>query len=129
VFDDPKELLYWSAIWQKLLMENKPDSWAYRWTFTCLINGGLTALPNVNLVSNIGFGADGTHTSGASFFVESNSGIGSISAPQFALRDVIADRYTFNKVFCPESGFKSSTYLISAVKKIVRRISRAITPF
>ena len=38
------------------------SSWAFRWTFACWANGALTALPNVNLVSNVGFGADSTHT-------------------------------------------------------------------
>jgi len=33
-----------------------------RWTFSCWIQNGLTVLPNVNLVSNIGFDGDATHT-------------------------------------------------------------------
>jgi hypothetical protein len=62
IFEDPLERKYWSGIWQRLVEESKPDSWAYRWTFTCVANGGLTALPNRNLISNVGFGPDATHT-------------------------------------------------------------------
>ncbi len=38
------------------------DTWDTQWTFATWYNGGLTALPEVNLISNIGFGADATHT-------------------------------------------------------------------
>jgi hypothetical protein len=32
------------------------------WTYSCWAQNGLTATPRVNLVSNIGFGDDATHT-------------------------------------------------------------------
>jgi hypothetical protein len=38
------------------------DTWDYQWIFIRLINNGLTIIPSVNLVSNIGFGSNGTHT-------------------------------------------------------------------
>ncbi|MGJ8588285.1 MAG: hypothetical protein ACSHXW_09030 [Yoonia sp.] len=38
------------------------DTWDYSWTWTCWLNGGLTCTPQTNLISNIGFGADATHT-------------------------------------------------------------------
>jgi hypothetical protein len=37
------------------------DTWDYVWTFSCWANSGLTCTPRLNLVSNIGFGADATH--------------------------------------------------------------------
>jgi hypothetical protein len=37
------------------------DSWAIPWEFACWQRRGLTVLPNVNLVSNIGFGVGATH--------------------------------------------------------------------
>lgn len=53
---------YWHAIWSTLWSDGTPDSWAYRWAFTCVANRGLTCLPKGNLVSNVGFGVDATHT-------------------------------------------------------------------
>ncbi len=120
VFEDTSERIYWSDIWQRLLDEGKPDSWAYRWTFTCLINGGLTALPNINLVSNVGFGDDATHTGGSSLFVESKAVIGPIIHPQFPLRDAIADRYTFSTVFSPQSHFLNVSSVNVAAKRALR---------
>ena len=37
-------------------------SWDYQMDFARMLNRGVACIPNVNLVSNIGFGADGTHT-------------------------------------------------------------------
>ncbi len=51
--------------WTKILdsvYEGKIDTWDYQWMFTCWLQSGLSILPSVNLVRNIGFGADATHT-------------------------------------------------------------------
>jgi len=41
------------------------DTWDYQWLYTRLSNSGLSVVPAVNLISNIGFGEDATHTSKA----------------------------------------------------------------
>jgi hypothetical protein len=99
IFEDPVERTYWSRIWQTLLDKGVPDSWAYRWTFTCLANGGLTALPNRNLVSNVGFGIDATHTTGGAINIAISEGVDPTRHPSFLLRDAVADRYTFDTIF------------------------------
>lgn len=38
------------------------DSWGYPWLFARIIQNGLSIVPRVNLISNIGFGQDATHT-------------------------------------------------------------------
>lgn len=40
----------------------KIDTWDYQWNFGSRLNGRLSIMPNVNLVSNIGFGMEATHT-------------------------------------------------------------------
>lgn len=52
---------YWTSIFDEC-RAGKIDSWGYPWTFSCWANKGLTILPSVNLVSNIGFDERGTHT-------------------------------------------------------------------
>jgi len=99
IFQSPLERQYWSNIFQRLLDQGKPDSWAYRWTLTCLFNGGLVALPNVNLVSNVGFGLDATHTKGPALSTPIDRGIVPIMHPQFILRNSVADFYTFANHF------------------------------
>ena len=38
------------------------DTWDYQWIFNIWLNNGLCVTPNLNMVSNIGFGVDATHT-------------------------------------------------------------------
>lgn len=38
------------------------DTWDYQWIYTIWKNKGLCVVPNYNLISNIGFGSDSTHT-------------------------------------------------------------------
>ena len=58
---DKKERKYWQDIFKRI-QAGKIDSWAYPWTASVWYKNGLTVTPNVNLVSNIGFGGDSTHT-------------------------------------------------------------------
>lgn len=45
---------YWLQILEQC-HQNKVDSWDYQWNFVILNLDGLSILPNVNLVSNVGF--------------------------------------------------------------------------
>ncbi len=72
------------------------DTWDFQWLFACWIQSGLVILPNVNLVSNIGFRADGTHTARKRRFADM-----AVEAvrfpllhPPFVLRDTRADDFT-----------------------------------
>jgi hypothetical protein len=44
------------------MQQHKIDTWDYQWTISIWLNRGLAIIPNKNLVSNIGFGADALHT-------------------------------------------------------------------
>ena len=55
------------------IYSGKTDSWDNQWTLAHWLAGGLTALPAVNLISNIGFGPDATHTKKAADAVASLS--------------------------------------------------------
>lgn len=50
----------------EMVYHNKIDTWDYQWHFGSRLNGRIAVMPNVNLVSNIGFGVGATHTVGAS---------------------------------------------------------------
>jgi hypothetical protein len=101
VLEEPRAFKYWSRIFQSTYDE-KIDSWAYRWTFACWLQNGLTILPNVNLVSNIGFGTESTHT------VDSKNPFANLPVqemylplnhPPFVIRDNEADKFTQNTMF------------------------------
>ena len=59
------ELKYWEDIFDRV-HKNQIDTWDYQWVFTNWIEGRLNILPSINLISNIGFGGDATHTKGYS---------------------------------------------------------------
>jgi hypothetical protein len=46
--------------------QNKINTWDYQWSYKCITEGLLTIFPKKNLILNIGFGPDATHTTYAS---------------------------------------------------------------
>jgi hypothetical protein len=51
----------WVNIFNKLI-RNEIDTWDYQWSIANFFNNGLSIIPNVNLISNIGFSENATHT-------------------------------------------------------------------
>jgi hypothetical protein len=80
---------------------NRIDTWDYQLTYMLWNNNGLSILPNVNLVTNIGFGAGATHTKNGSL----SSGIKAetmafpLKHPDEIKRNIKADSYTTNLIF------------------------------
>lgn len=54
--EDKSAANYWARIFDETHGERN-TSWAYCWVYAAWANGGLTASPNMNLISNVGFGA------------------------------------------------------------------------
>lgn len=54
-------VLYWHNIFE-YTYKGWIDTWDYQLVFTSWLQNGLHILPNTNLVSNIGFGPEATHT-------------------------------------------------------------------
>lgn len=73
------------------------DTWDYQLLFQCLLQSGLHIIPNVNLVSNIGFTPEGTHTKNSkSYFA--NVPLEAMEFPlrhsPYMIRDAWADEFT-----------------------------------
>lgn len=95
LFDEVKTISFWQGIFQSVY-EEKIDTWDHQWTYACWRQNGLTALPSVNLVSNIGFGEDATHTrrSGLFSYLPVKSLDFPLQHPTSLVRDSQADNYT-----------------------------------
>jgi hypothetical protein len=65
MFGTRGERNFWQSTWQRLTSQTL-QAWDYQWILACLMDNKLTIKPNVNLISNIGYGADATHTTGNS---------------------------------------------------------------
>ena len=61
LFGDKKKVEYWKRIFDRVY-KGEIDTWDYQWGLACWIQAGSIILPNVNLISNIGFGQGATHT-------------------------------------------------------------------
>ena len=117
---------YWGSIFD-LAVRGEIDSWAYPWTFSCWVQHGLSVLPSVNLVSNIGIGPEATHTKNHSGIVDSQPAY-PISIPMEhqgrIIRDYAADEYTTRNHFGVKTGLDrlAHRYTPDAVKQIVRAV-------
>lgn len=111
---DTKSAWYWRYIFDNAY-RGKTDTWDYQWVFACWIQSALTVIPNVNLISNIGFDTKAEHTKVKDKFAEIETEPMSypISYPKSVFRDTKADFFVENEMF---SG-----------KLILRIIHRAIS--
>jgi hypothetical protein len=98
-FDDYNERRYWKQIFDKMFI-NGIDTWDYSWTASVWFRGGLTATPNINLITNIGFGPDATHTKEQEDRCGQQSyALGPITHPCEVFQDLEADKYTYDHHF------------------------------
>lgn len=100
IFCETSTVKYWTKQFQSTY-EGKINSWAYIWIYNSWLQNGLTILPNVNLVSNIGFTADATHTKTENKFA--NMGVEAmlfpLKHPQFVICNKEADSFTQQQVY------------------------------
>jgi hypothetical protein len=61
-FTNNYEFKFWEKILDNIYHHNLPNTWDYQWTLYSFLNSGLTIVPNKNLIKNIGFDEDATHT-------------------------------------------------------------------
>lgn len=100
--------------WLKLLRNT--SIWDSRWLYTTWYARGLSILPNQNLVSNIGFGTDATHT--IEFTAEANVAtipLETIIHPSSFNVSTAADNFTFYQMF-----------YVPLIKRIKNKISAII---
>ncbi|MGA1004566.1 glycosyltransferase family 2 protein [Vulcanococcus sp.] len=86
--------------WLDQLSAGQIDTWDMIWQFSCWQQGFLTVIPAVELVENIGFGVDATHT------LDERSPLGTPGSLRFPLRhptvmqaDRLRDQDTFRRLF------------------------------
>lgn len=108
------EEIYWSNIFQSV-HDGKIDTWDYQWTLALWAQGMVSVMPCCNLISNIGFGSDATHTHGESIYSEIpvNEMIFPIRHPTIFLPCLDADIYTGKRMFSTSRTRKFLTTIAS----------------
>ncbi len=117
VFDDKNSQIFWITKIQEVY--GGGTTWSFAWVYALFAHSGLCAIPNVNLVSNIGFGAGAVHATdpNSRFTNIERVEIDRIVHPTFVLPDKDADEY-FGRTLASEQLTKNS--FISVMKGSVR---------
>jgi hypothetical protein len=99
VCEDPCQQRYWKGIFDQMYA-HEIDTWDYQWVYACWSQSGLSIVPTRNLVTNIGFRPDATHTVGKSPLADlPTSDIWEVRHPPFVVRDREADAHDFGVCF------------------------------
>ena len=129
IFEDQTEKEYWRNIWDNFYKTGNPDTWDYSWVLTCLINNALIAIPNKNLINNIGFNSDATHTKWEKKNTPIKKGIGNkIIHPKFLVCDKEAEKYQFDFYFGGNFIRLKKNFIIR-IKNKLKRILKFKTKF
>lgn len=117
ILGDDREVKYWQKIFQKVA-GGAIDTWDYQWVFANWINSSLSVIPAVNLISNIGFGENATHTTKLNGFADmmvSDMNFPLIN-PSMVIRDAHAD-----------SRINKAHFVLPFTAKIARFVNRNLS--
>jgi hypothetical protein len=120
ILGDRRAVAYWTQIFQATY-EGRIDTWDYQWLLAVWANSGLAILPNENLVTNIGFEANSTHTRGRT----RQANVPSIAMrfpmkhPPCIIRDRGADERVQKQYYPPHLGKR----ILGKLQQMVRRNS------
>jgi len=113
------------------------DTWDYQWTACVWYHNGLTATPNTNLVTNIGFGPDATHTLADDDREGlSTQALGPLVHPSIIEVDRRADKLIFDQNFGgklhPDRWRNKIQFQLQKIvrlpKWLLKRLTRMFTP-
>jgi hypothetical protein len=96
IFSDTFEQNYWHHLLDKTF-RGEIDTWDYQWFYTVWWQNGLSITPNVNLVSNIGYGPQATRTKRDKKNLQNlkTKRLDRIIHPKFVVANKDADDYDF----------------------------------
>jgi hypothetical protein len=103
IFRDEAAVAYLREIFDRIYGGELKSSWDYQWFFSYWAQNGLAILPAVNLISNIGFGEEATHTKTA---IETMAYLPvaemdfPLRHPKYMIRDMEDDLFAFRQI-CP----------------------------
>ena len=113
----PQAVKFWTRFFQKVY-NKEINTWDIQLAFACFANRGLSIVPEVNLISNIGFGPDSTHTQDykhSSAFIPVKEMTFPLKHPSSVVRDIDADVYE-----------EKTHYMYSMLYKILGKIRMSI---
>lgn len=122
IFEKKSYSLFWQTTFDNAYKDFNKNYWDYQWTFACWIQNGLSIIPNVNLVSNIGFNSAATHTKdNESQFanIPTEGMLFPLEHPLYVIRDTERDNLTQSNNF----GYIQSI-LVHKIKGKIKKMIR-----
>lgn len=106
-FSSDEEYEYWSTTLDRQ-HQGAIDTWDFPWAYAMWSQHGLSILPAINLVTNIGFGLDATHTTDAQSPLANRIAqefspreLQTLIPPQQMTPNYQADQFTWNSILAP----------------------------
>jgi hypothetical protein len=119
-FADPRSRAYWTTVFDAMHNGNGPNTWDHQWAYTNFMNNTLAVVPGINLMENIGFGPDATHTLDTEDAPALKAG--RIRFPLVHPPAMVPMRL-FDEVDNKRSGFQIPTF----TERLVKRLQRVAT--
>lgn len=119
VLADPWAARHWRQIFD-LAHSRTIDTWDYAWVFACWRQNGLAVIPNCNLVSNIGFHPEATHTRDPHSPAAALPTVAieiPFREPSSVVPALAADRLTFERFFRSNPGRRAR--LLAMVERLL----------
>lgn len=93
----------WADVFEFVHRTGKQHVWDHQWTLACWLNG-LTIVPSIPLISNIGFGANATHTTERSRWssLKASDMQFPLRHPLYVARNLDADRALEQCLYSPD---------------------------
>jgi hypothetical protein len=120
ILEDRRTRQYWEKIFQDVF-DNQIVAWDYRWTFACWLQNALTILPSRNLVSNIGFDEDASHTTSKNHpfaYLPTYPMTFPLQHPPLMIRDGAADQFSQKNIFDPTLTYRLKRKLSKFFSKV-----------
>ncbi len=101
IFNEEATQNYWLERFHYVYTGQFTTCWDYQWSYTIFCQNGLCIIPDVNLVVNIGFREDGTHTKTEYPFLTKikQKEMHEIIHPKFILPDKGAEEFIFKNFY------------------------------
>jgi len=111
--------------------EDQIDAWDYLWLLSCVICNGHIATPEKNLIQNIGFGIDATHTIGKSANQRKHENINfPLTHPNMIKPNYKMDNLLFKNILQWMGPFDKVTdfgYILAYKRVLVKRAKAILT--
>jgi len=123
IFHDKNIIQFWYKIFEDSFAK-KTNAWDYQLSFASLVQNKLNIMPNINLISNIGFDSDATHTfnpDNINANLKTEAMNFPLTHPNFMIRNAVLEKDVEQKNFAVKSLY---TRIINKIKRELRVLAK-----